>query len=146
MSRMDPVSVQPRTTGDARRLLSIVVPCYDESEVIGRFYRELRPVLESLENFDFEILFVDDGSNDDTLEQLNRIAEADTAVRVCSLSRNFGHQIALSAGLDFAAGDAVVMMDSDLQHPPRLIPELVRRWREGYDVVSGIREETEGAS
>jgi len=129
---------------DHRILLSVITPCYNESEVIGLFYKELRPVLESLNNLDFEILFVDDGSSDDTLDQLNRIAEGDPAVRVCSLSRNFGHQITLTAGLDHAAGDAVIMMDSDLQHPPSLIPELVRKWREGYDVVSAIRQKTEG--
>jgi polyisoprenyl-phosphate glycosyltransferase len=124
--------------------LSVVAPCYNESEVIGLFYRELRPVLESLENLDFEMIFVDDGSSDDTLDKLNQIADADPAVRVCSLSRNFGHQITLTAGLDFAVGDAVIMMDSDLQHPPALIPELVRKWGEGYDVVSAVRLRTAG--
>lgn len=131
---------------DQPNLLSVVAPCYDESEVIGLFYRALRPVLESLEHLDFEIVLVDDGSGDDTLDQLNRLAERDPALRVCSLSRNFGHQIALTAGLDAAVGDAVIMMDSDLQHPPSLIPELVRRWREGYDVVSAVRLRTEGES
>src|SRR5687768_6025341 len=126
------------------KLLSIVAPFYNESDVAGLFYQELRPVLDSLTDLDVEIVFVDDGSTDDTLDQLNRIADRDPAVRVCSLSRNFGHQIALTAGLDVAAGDAVITMDSDLQHPPALIPELVRRWREGYDVVSGIRVSTAG--
>ena len=132
------------TAGSERNLLSVVAPCYNESEVIGLFYRTLRPVLESLENLDFEMIFSDDGSSDDTLAQLNRIAADDPLVRVCSLSRNFGHQIALTAGLDCAVGDAVVMMDSDLQHPPALIPELVGKWREGYEVVSAIRQRTEG--
>ena len=126
------------------KLLSIVAPFYNESDVIGLFYEALRPVLDSLTDLNVEVVFVDDGSTDDTLDQLNRIAERDQAVRVCSLSRNFGHQIALTAGLDVAAGDAVIMMDSDLQHPPTLIPELVRRWREGHDVVSGIRMRTAG--
>jgi glycosyltransferase involved in cell wall biosynthesis len=126
------------------KLLSIVAPFYNESDVVGLFYQGLRPVLDSLTDLDVEIVFVDDGSTDDTLDQLNRIADRDPAVRVCSLSRNFGHQIALTAGLDVAAGDAVITMDSDLQHPPVLIPELVRRWREGYDVVSGIRVSTAG--
>lgn len=127
-----------------RRFLSVVTPCYNESEVIGLFYQALRPVLESLADLDYEIVFVDDGSTDDTLEQLNRMAENDPNVRVCSLSRNFGHQVSLSAGLDFAAGDAVIMMDSDLQHPPSLIPKLVEMWRDGYDVVSAVRQGTEG--
>lgn len=129
---------------DQRGFLSVVVPCYNESEVIGLFYGEIRPVLAALEHLDFELIFVDDGSSDSTLDQLNRIAEKDPAVRVCSLSRNFGHQIALTAGLDAAVGDAVITMDADLQHPPSLIPELVRQWREGYDIVSAIRERTEG--
>lgn len=131
---------------DQPSLLSVISPCYNESEVIGLFYRELRPVLESLEDLDFEIVFVDDGSSDDTLDQLNKIAESDPTVRVASLSRNFGHQITLTAGLDHAAGDAVIMMDSDLQHPPSLIPELVSKWRLGYDVVSAVRLKTEGES
>jgi dolichol-phosphate mannosyltransferase len=129
-----------------RALLSVVVPCYNESEVIELFYREVRPVLEALEHLDFELIFVDDGSADGTLALLNRIAAKDPAVRVASLSRNFGHQIALTAGLDAAAGGAVIMMDADLQHPPALIPELVRRWGEGCDIVLAIRERTEGAS
>jgi len=123
-----------------------VVPCYNESEVIGIFYRAIRPVLDSLADLDHEIVFVDDGSSDDTLAQLNSMAQGDPSVRVCSLSRNFGHQITLTAGLDFADGDAVIMMDSDLQHPPSLIPSLVSRWREGYDVVSAVRQRTEGES
>ena len=127
-------------------LLSVVVPCYNESEVIEAFYREIRPVLESLAPLDFELIFVDDGSGDDTLQRLNLIADKDHRVRVCSLSRNFGHQIALTAGLEAAEGSAVIMMDADLQHPPSLIPELVRRWREGYDIVSAIRSRTEGSS
>ena len=139
---------QVRHTGgvssDRRSFLSIVVPCYNESEVIGLFYREIRSVLETVAGLDYELIFVDDGSSDTTLDQLNSIAENDPAVRVCSLSRNFGHQIALTAGLDAAAGDAVIMMDADLQHPPSLIPELVRQWRGGYDIVSAIRERTEG--
>jgi glycosyltransferase involved in cell wall biosynthesis len=130
-------------SGDQTDFLSVITPCYNESEVIGLFYQALKPVLESLDNLDYEIIFVDDGSSDDTLDQLNRFADDDPTVRVSSLSRNFGHQITLTAGLDAAAGDAVIMMDSDLQHPPALIPELVRKWREGYDVVSAIRLATE---
>jgi dolichol-phosphate mannosyltransferase len=90
------------------------------------------------------VVFVDDGSTDDTLALLNGFAEHDPALRVLSLSRNFGHQVALTAGIDHAAGDAVVMMDSDLQHPPSVIPELVRQWRAGHDVVNAIRQRTEG--
>ena len=129
-----------------RQLLSVVTPCYNESEAVRLFYAELKPVLEALVELDFEIIFVDDGSVDDTLAQLNEMAGQDEGVRVCSLSRNFGHQVALTAGLDFALGDAIILMDSDLQHPPRFIPELVAKWREGYDVVSAVRSNSQGGS
>jgi glycosyltransferase involved in cell wall biosynthesis len=148
MYTLDQLPVQPRTKarseGNQLNFLSVIAPCYNESEVVGLFYRELRSVLDSLENVVFEIIFVDDGSSDDTLNRLNQIADHDPMVRVCSLSRNFGHQIALTAGLDFAEGEAVIMMDSDLQHPPSLIRELIMKWREGYDIVSAIRQRTEG--
>jgi dolichol-phosphate mannosyltransferase len=124
----------------------VVVPCFNESEVIEIFYKALKPVLVGIDGIDHEIVFVDDGSTDDTLDRLNTIMAADSAVRVCSLSRNFGHQIALTAGMDAAVGDAVVIMDSDMQHPPALVPELVRQWRAGNDVVSAIRQQTDGES
>jgi len=129
-----------------RQLLSVVTPCYNESEVVHLFYNAVKPVLDNLSELDYEIIFVDDGSTDDTLMRLNEIASRDKTVRVCSLSRNFGHQIALTAGMDFTRGDAIVLMDSDLQHPPGTIPELVEKWREGYDVVSAVRENSQGAS
>lgn len=128
-----------------RPTVSIVSPCYNEAEAIGRFHAELSRVLESLDAFDFEIILVDDGSTDGTLALLNQIAANDPRVRVYGLSRNFGHQAALSAGLDAAIGDAVLMMDSDLQHPPSLIPKLLLQWREGFDIVSTVREKTDGA-
>jgi len=126
--------------------LSVICPCFDEAEVIGLFHKELTGVLEPLDQVDYEILYVDDGSTDATLEQLNALAEKDAHVCVVSLSRNFGHQIALTAGLDFAGGDAVVMMDTDLQHPPELLPEMIGRWQEGYDIVSAVRKETADAT
>ena len=126
--------------------LSMVCPCYDEAEVIRSFYDKLRSVLDAIEGLTYEIIFVDDGSVDDTLTILNSIAGEDPRVLVCSLSRNFGHQIALTAGLDYASGDAVIMMDTDLQHPPDLIPEMVQKWRAGYDIVSGVRDESVGTS
>jgi len=129
-----------------KQLLTVVTPCYNESEVVHLFYNGVKPVLDTLSDLDYEIMFVDDGSTDDTLTHLNDIASRDKTVRVCSLSRNFGHQIALTAGLDFARGDAIVMMDSDLQHPPSSIPELVAKWREGYDIVSAVRDNSQGAS
>ena len=127
-------------------LLSVISPCYNESEVVELFYAKLKGVLESVEDIEHEIIFVDDGSTDDTLSKLNQIAQGNPAVRIYSISRNFGHQIALTAGLDAAAGEAVIMMDSDLQPPPELIPEMIKKWREGYDVVTAVRSNTRGIS
>jgi glycosyltransferase involved in cell wall biosynthesis len=126
--------------------LSVVVPCFNEQDVVEHAYRAIKDVLVSLPELDHEIIFVDDGSTDDTLQRLNALSARDPAVRVLSLSRNFGHQIALAAGLDAGVGDALIMMDADLQHPPTLIPELVARWRAGADIVSAIRTETAGES
>ncbi len=120
-------------------LLSVVVPCCNESANIAELHRRLAEVCAGLD-LDAEFVFVDDGSRDDTLERLKALAGTDPRVRVLSLSRNFGHQAALSAGIDHAAGDAVVVMDADLQHPPELIEEFVTRWRAGYDLVYAYRE------
>ena len=127
--------------------LCVICPCYNETEVLKLFYQALKPVLRSLPNLVHEIIFVDDGSTDDTLEQLNHLAASDESVTVLSLSRNFGHQIALTAGLDAADGDAVLMMDSDLQHPPSVIPKMVHHWQaDGYDIVSAVRQRTADAT
>jgi polyisoprenyl-phosphate glycosyltransferase len=124
--------------------ICIVTPCYNEAEGIVSFYDA---VVRALDGLDWSLVCVDDGSTDGTLRQLNDLARRDHRVRVFSLSRNFGHQIALSAGLDVADGDAVVILDSDLQHPPSLIPEMVRLWQvEGHDIVSAVRTSTAGAS
>src|SRR2546426_10573608 len=113
---------------DKTQILCVVAPCYNEEDVVEQFYQALKPVLNSIHGLDHRIILVDDGSQDRTLERLNALAARDPTVRVYSLSRNFGHQIALTAGLDAARGDAVIMMDSDLQHPPDLIAEMVRLW------------------
>jgi dolichol-phosphate mannosyltransferase len=121
-----------------------VAPCFNEAGVVTAFYRE---VAAALDGHQWTLIFVDDGSTDATLSLLNGIAERDSRVQVFSLSRNFGHQVALSAGLDVADADAVVILDSDLQHPPSLIPEMVRLWQAGgFDVVSAVRRHTAGAS
>jgi glycosyltransferase involved in cell wall biosynthesis len=132
--------------GSPNQLLCVVAPCYNEGETIHLFYQALKPVLAGLIGLDHQIIIVDDGSDDDSLAKLNALAKLDSSVQVYSLSRNFGHQAALSAGLDAARGDAVVMMDIDLQHPPQLIPEMVRLWREGHDIVSAVRVRTDDAS
>ena len=123
-----------------RPLISIVCPAYREEEVLPLFHAALVRDLEPLAaEYDLEILYVDDGSNDGTLDVMRRLASEDSRVRYFSLSRNFGHQAALTAGLEQARGDAIVSLDTDLQHPPRLIRELVAHWREGSDVVHTIR-------
>src|SRR5436309_1751699 len=102
------------------------------------FPSDRRRPLSSLKGFDHRIVFVDDGSTDSTLQVLDDLAAADPRVQVYSLSRNFGHQVALTAGCDVARGDAIILLDSDLQHPPELIPKMVAKWREGADVVSAV--------
>jgi glycosyltransferase involved in cell wall biosynthesis len=121
--------------------LSVVVPAYNEEEVLPELQNRLSAVLEGL-GAEWEILYVNDGSRDGTLGVINGFA--DPRVAVIDLSRNFGKEIAMTAGLDHARGDAVVVIDADLQDPPELIPELVRKWREGFDVVYARRAAREG--
>jgi len=128
------------------KTLTVVSPVYEEEQVIEGFYKELKSVLSSLVGYASTILFVVDRSTDDTLDILERIALADRSVRVLSLSSRFGHQMSLLAGIDHADSDALIMMDSDLQHPPSLIPTLLARFEEGYDIVFTIREGGEGAA
>jgi dolichol-phosphate mannosyltransferase len=132
--------------GAGRRVLCVVSPCFNESAGLRDFHAALRKVLSTLDGFDYRIVLVDDGSTDSTLAVLDQLAAADDRVQVYSLSRNFGHQVALTAGIDVARGDAVVLMDSDLQHPPDMIPAMVAKWRAGADVVSAVRRETAGVS
>ena len=126
-------------------LLSIVVPVYNEEDNIQKFYTTVKDVLQTLD-YDHEIIFVDDGSSDDSAGMLRYIGHQDPKVKVLLLARNFGHQLALTCGLDYAKGDAVITMDGDMQHPPELIPELVKHWESGADVVRTIRDSTEDAS
>lgn len=125
-------------------LISVVVPCYNEEDVIGETNRRLLATLEALDQVDFEIVYVDDGSRDQTPEILGGLQAANSRIRVVSLSRNFGHQLAATAGLEHASGDAVVLIDADLQDPPEVIPEMIARWRDGYHVVYGLRAKRNG--
>ncbi|HUR29545.1 MAG TPA: glycosyltransferase family 2 protein, partial [Planctomycetota bacterium] len=138
------MAVDPIAT--PRRTLCVVSPCYNEAAGIRLFYESLKAVLEAQSGLEHTILFVDDGSTDATLSILDALAASDPRVLVYSLSRNFGHQVALSAGIDVARADGLILMDSDLQHPPELIPALVARWRAGADVVSAVRSCTADAS
>ena len=130
----------------AKQLLSIVIPCYNEEEVIGETIKRLKAFREGLVDLDVEFIFVNDGSRDRTLELLYAAQEQDPDVRVVAFARNFGHQIAVTAGVDAAAGDAVVLIDADLQDPPEVVHEMVAKWREGYQVVYGTRTERPGES
>jgi dolichol-phosphate mannosyltransferase len=127
-----------------RRLLSVVVPVFNEAEVLPAFYERATGALGSLQGLDYEIVFVDDGSRDDSYRLLAEIAARDPHVRVLKFSRNFGHQIAITAGVDHARGDCVAVIDSDLQDPPEVIPRMVEKWREGYDVIYGVRAARDG--
>jgi dolichol-phosphate mannosyltransferase len=125
-------------------MLSVVVPCYNEAEVLWETHGRLTGALGQLNDLDFELIYVDDGSRDRTAEVLRQIQAFDARVRVVRFSRNFGHQTAVTAGLEHAGGDAVVLIDADLQDPPEVIGEMVARWREGYHVAYGVRTDREG--
>lgn len=125
------------------QLLTVVVPAYNEHEVLPAFHKRLCAVLDNLP-INAEIVYVNDGSKDGTLATLHQLYEQDERVAVVDLSRNFGKEIALSAGLHRAGGDAVVVIDADLQDPPELIPEFLRYWQDGYDVVYAQRTRREG--
>ena len=126
-------------------LVSIVSPVYQEEEGIEEFHRRLVASMEGIDDdLAFEVVYVNDGSKDRSLDLLEKIAADDDRVRVVDLSRNFGHQVALSAGVDHARGDAVVVIDSDLQDPPEVIPEMIQRWRDGFKVVYGVRTSRAG--
>ncbi|GAA5784599.1 glycosyl transferase [Chitiniphilus shinanonensis] len=127
-------------------LLSVVVPCYNEEEVIGETMKRLKAFCAELSDLDVELIFIDDGSRDRTRQLLRSFAAEDERIRVIGFARNFGHQIAVTAGIDAARGDAVVLIDADLQDPPEVVHQMVAKWREGYDVVYGTRTERPGES
>jgi dolichol-phosphate mannosyltransferase len=120
-------------------LLSVVVPCFNEQEVLILTHRRLIKALGNIPKLDFEIIYVNDGSHDRTEEILFELADSDSRIKVISLTRNFGHQPAITAGLDYADGNIVVVMDADLQDPPELIGSMITKWQEGFDIVYGVR-------
>jgi polyisoprenyl-phosphate glycosyltransferase len=125
-----------------RYKLSIVCPAYEEEEVLPHFHAELCAALDPLAgDYDIEILYIDDGSTDGTLAYLRYLAATDARIRYLSFSRNFGQQAALTAGMERARGDVVITLDSDMQHPPSLIPALLEQWRSGHDIVLTFRED-----
>lgn len=121
-----------------KRLLSVVVSVYNEEQALPMFYQTIKPILESLP-WNYELMFVNDGSRDRSLEILQELAAQDENVKLVGFSRNFGHEAAMIAGIDYASGDAIVCMDSDLQHPPECLPEIVRKLDEGYGIISMVR-------
>ncbi|WP_157055805.1 glycosyltransferase family 2 protein [Clostridium sp. DMHC 10] len=122
---------------------SIVVPVYNEELVIGETYKRLKKVMDSTKEA-YEIIFVNDGSKDGTVEIAKTICSMDKNIKLLSFSRNFGHQLAISAGMDYSSGNAVVVIDADLQDPPEVILKMIEKWKEGYDVVYGKRAKREG--
>jgi glycosyltransferase involved in cell wall biosynthesis len=122
-------------------MISIVIPAYNEERNLEVLYAHVRDVLDSAGDSDWELVVVDDGSSDGTWDVLTSLSGADVRVRGVRLSRNFGHQSALMAGLAAARGRAVIMMDSDLQHPPSLLPQLTAKWHDGYDIVHAVRRD-----
>lgn len=128
------------------KTISVILPVYYEEEVLPETYRRMTKVMQGMTGTDYELVFVNDGSRDKTLEMLREISSKDSHVAVVSFSRNFGHQVAITAGMDYARGDAVVVIDADLQDPPELIPEMVQRWSEGWQVVHAKRKKRRGES
>ena len=129
----------------ARPDISIVAPVYNEAGNLRRFCEEVRLALEDAGE-SWELLLVNDGSSDGSHELMLQLADADSRLRVISFARNFGHQIAVTAGVDYARGRAIILIDADLQDPPAVIPRLIAKWREGYDVVYAVRSERRGES
>ena len=126
--------------------ISVVVPMYCEEEVANESYNRLTKVLRSIENYDYEIIFVDDGSNDNTLAILKTLVLEDKHAKIVVFSRNFGHQCAVSAGLKYVSGDIAVIIDADLQDPPEVIPDMLKKYEEGYEVIYAKRKKRNGES
>ena len=122
------------------KTISILVPCYNEAQSLELLHKEIVRVISTLENYKWEILFVNDGSRDNTMEVIKGLREKDGRISYVDLSRNFGKENAMLAGFDHAKGDAVIIMDADLQHPPAVIPEMIQKWEEGYDDVYAQRK------
>lgn len=126
--------------------VSLVIPMYYEEEVAKECYNRVTKVLSSLQDYTYEIVFINDGSKDKTLEILEEIAEKDSNVKIISFARNFGHQCAVTAGLQEVTGDAIVIIDADLQDPPELIPDMLKLWEDGNEVIYGKRKTRDGES
>ena len=127
----------------SRTVCSILIPMYNEEEVIEETYHRLKKVMDQIGE-SYELVFVNDGSRDRSAQIISDLAKTDENIRLIDFSRNFGHQIAVTAGLDYVQGEAIVIIDADLQDPPEVIPQMLEKWREGYDVVYGKRLKRQG--
>ncbi|MBR6033327.1 MAG: glycosyltransferase family 2 protein [Clostridia bacterium] len=127
-----------------KKLVTILVPAYNEQEVLPMLYERLVNLIDGLPNYDFEVLFVNDGSKDNTLNIIMELRQKDQRICYLNLSRNYGKETAMIAGLDYAKGDAVIIIDADLQDPPELIPEMIKYWEEGYDDIYAKRRSRKG--
>ena len=126
--------------------ISIVIPMYNEHEIANMCYKRINEVIKQLNNYEYEIIFINDGSKDNTQLILEEIAKEDKNVKILSFSRNFGHQAAVTAGIKYVTGDAIVIMDADLQDPPELIPDMLKLWEDGNEVIYGKRKTRKGES
>lgn len=123
------------------KTISVIIPCHNEQGNITQLHDALKSMADNNKGYEWELLFIDDGSSDNTLAAIKSIAQGDERIRYVSLSRNFGKESAMLAGLDCASGDCAIIMDADLQHPPSVIPDMIRMWEEGFDDVYGERED-----
>lgn len=142
--RMEPSLSRP--AGDSLKTVSLVVPIYNEAGILPELTRRIEAVISQTPGYAWEVIYVNDGSSDGSSDQLTLLANRHDWLTVLHFSRNFGHQIAISAGIDYAGGDAVILMDGDLQDPPELVPDMLRLWEDGFDVVYATRKHREGES
>lgn len=130
---------------EAKKKISVIVPVYNEQEVLQESYNQLKSVMDSVGD-SYELIFVDDGSSDRTLEILKELSTKDSTVKFLKFSRNFGHEMACTAGMDYSTGDAVILIDGDMQDPPKAIIEMIAKWKEGFSIIYGKRLGRKGES
>ena len=128
------------------KLISIIISAYNEQDNVGELYKQLQSTLKPLTEVDFEFIYVDDGSTDNTYANCIKLQKKDERVKIVQLKRNFGHEIAMTAGMDYAKGDAVIFMDADLQHPPLYIPQMIQLWQHGKEIVLTKRVDNKDTS
>ncbi|WP_411348092.1 glycosyltransferase family 2 protein [Paenibacillus sp. WLX2291] len=127
-----------------KKLITILIPAYNEEDVLTHLYDRLKLVTHEISKYDYEFLFINDGSKDRTIEIIKELREIDTRISIIDLSRNFGKEVAMMAGFDYARGDAIIIIDADLQDPPELIPQMIKFWEDGYDDVFARRNSRQG--